>query len=88
MPDDNYDLLDVEEFLTDEDKKSRSSTFILLMMQKNEIPLLSSRTVQISSLITTKILKLPVQRLSPLNPFSSHKVPKKQTHPFHQPIKK
>ena len=88
MPDDDYAILDVEEFLTDEDKKSRISNVLLLTVQKNEIPSTYPHNTPINNQIAIQTLSFQKRRRSLLNPFPSHKVRKERTNKLRPSIKK
>lgn len=88
MPEDDYAILDVEEFLTDEDKKSRISNVLLLTVQKNEIPSTYPHNTPINNQIAIQTLSFQKRRRSLLNPFPSHKVRKERTNKLRPSIKK
>lgn len=88
MPDDDYAILDVEEFLTDEDKKSRISIALLLTVQKNETPSTYPHNTPKNNQIAIQTLKFQIQRHSLLNPFPSRKVRKEQINKLRPSIKK
>ena len=88
MPEDDYAILDVEEFRTDEDKKSRISIALLLTVQKNEIPSTYPHNTPINNQIAIQTLSFQKRRRSLLNPFPSHKVRKERTNKLRPSIKK
>lgn len=88
MPDDDYAILDVEEFLTDEDKKSRISNVLLLTVQKNETPSTYPHNTPKNNQIAIQTLKFQIQRHSLLNPFPSRKLRKEQINKLRPSIRK
>lgn len=88
MPEDDYAILDVEEFLTDEDKKSRISNVLLLTVQKNEIPSTYPHNTPINNQIAIQTLSFQKRRRSLLNPFPSRKVRKEQINKLRPSIRK
>ena len=88
MPDDDYAILDVEEFLTDEDKKSRISNVPLLTVQKNETPSTYPHNTPKNNQIAIQTLSFQKRRRSLLNPFPSRKVRKEQINKLRPSIRK